>query len=73
MPRGISVYQSYQSIDRLIDMFYHEVNAYFFSLVILFNVAQTKLLVFSPPKENYLSDDVFHKKNDVSSKIHIPF
>ena len=54
-------------------MFYHEVNAYFFSLVILFNVAQTKLLVFSPPKENYLSDDVFHKKNDVSSKIHIPF
>ena len=67
MPRGISIYQFFAY---LLD---HEVNAYSFSLINLMQCSSNKLLVFSPPKENYLSDDLFYKKNDVSSKIHIPF
>ena len=68
MPRGISIYQFFAYL------FDHEVNAYSFSLVNLIQFSSNKIVsFFSLPKENYLSDDLFHKKNHVSYKIHIPF
>ena len=66
VPQGISIYELFSYL------FGQEVNAYSFSLVNLIQCSSKKIVSFSPPKENYLSDDLFHKKNDVSPKIHIP-